>query len=178
MIAQFGEQPALALDNFIALNQRVQPGHIRVDADEVSYPLHVILRYEIERALVEGEIEVDDIPTLWAEKMQQYLGIDTRGDNRNGCMQDIHWTDGSFGYFPTYTLGAMYAAQLFHAARQAVPGLEAAIAAGNLQTLSAWLKDNVWQHGSRFSTAELITRATGGTLNPSFFRKHLEARYL
>ncbi|KPC49533.1 carboxypeptidase M32 [Amantichitinum ursilacus] len=178
VIEQFGQQPALQLDNFIALNQRVKPGHIRVDADEVSYPLHVILRYEIERALIEGEIEVDDIPTLWADKMQQYLGIDTRGDYRNGCMQDIHWTDGSFGYFPTYTLGAMYAAQLFQAARNAVPGLDDAIAAGNLQSLSGWLKENVWQHGSRFSTADLITRATGETLNPAFFRKHLEARYL
>ena len=119
--AQFGEQPALEEANFIRLNQRVKPGLIRVDADEVSYPAHVILRYEIEKALIEGDIEVEDIPALWNEKMHAYLGLDTIGNYRNGCMQDIHWTDGAFGYFPTYTLGAMYAAQLFHSVRQALP---------------------------------------------------------
>jgi carboxypeptidase Taq len=97
----------------------VKPGFIRVDADEVSYPAHVILRYEIERALIDGEIEVDDIPSLWDEKMQHWLGLSTTGNYRDGCMQDIHWTDGGFGYFPSYTLGAMYAAQLMAAARRA-----------------------------------------------------------
>ncbi len=86
-------------------NQQVKPGFIRVDADEVSYPAHVILRYEIERALIDGEIEVDDIPSLWDEKMQHWLGLSTTGNYRDGCMQDIHWTDGGFGYFPSYTLG-------------------------------------------------------------------------
>ena len=178
VVKKFGEQPALSETNFIALNQRVKPGFIRVDADEVSYPAHVILRYEIEKALVEGEIEVDDIPALWNEKMQQYLGINTEGNHQNGCMQDIHWTDGSFGYFPTYTLGAMYAAQLFHAARAAVPTLDDEIATGNLQGLSGWLQENIWQHGSRYSTNELITKATGEALNPKYFRAHLERRYL
>lgn len=95
----FGEQPAFSRDNFIAWNQRVKPGFIRVDADEVSYPAHVILRYEIERALIDGDIEVDDIPALWDEKMQHWLGLSTTGNYRDGCMQDIHWTDGGFGYF-------------------------------------------------------------------------------
>ena len=83
----------------------MKPGYIRVDADEVSYPAHVVLRYEIERALINGEIEVDDIPALWDEKMQAWLGLSTKDNYRNGCMQDIHWTDGGFGYFPSYTLG-------------------------------------------------------------------------
>lgn len=178
VIQQFGEQPALQEQNFIALNQRVKTGVIRVDADEVSYPAHVILRYEIEKALIGGDIEVDDIPALWNEKMQQYLGINTEGNYRNGCMQDIHWTDGAFGYFPTYTLGAMYAAQLFQSARDAIPGLDQHISNGDLSPLFNWLQQNIWQHGSRYSTAELITKATGESLNPRFFRQHLERRYL
>jgi carboxypeptidase Taq len=175
---QFGERHGLDVDNFIKLNQRVQPGLIRVDADEVSYPAHIILRYEIEQALIEGEIEVDDIPALWSSKMQQYLGLDTVGNYTNGCMQDIHWTDGGFGYFPTYTLGAMYAAQLFQTANKAIPTLQDDIARGDLTALFQWLNQNIWQHGSRFSTDQLIANATGETLNTEFFRKHLESRYL
>lgn len=178
IVNQFGEQPALEESNFIRLNQRVKPGLIRVDADEVSYPAHVILRYEIERALIEGEIEVEDIPALWNEKMHSYLGLDTVGDYRNGCMQDIHWTDGAFGYFPTYTLGAMYAAQLFDSARSAMPKLSEDIAAGNLTELFHWLQQNIWRHASRYPTDTLITNATGKTLDPSYFRQHLESRYL
>lgn len=176
--AQFGEQAALEESNFILLNQRVKPGLIRVDADEVSYPAHVILRYEIEQALVEGEIEVEDIPALWNEKMYHYLGLDTVGNYRNGCMQDIHWTDGAFGYFPTYTLGAMYAAQLFQHARKALPNLSDEIAAGDLSHLFHWLQQNIWCHGSRYPTNSLIANATGETLNPRYFRQHLENRYL
>ncbi|MDT0207197.1 carboxypeptidase M32 [Serratia marcescens] len=176
--AQFGEQPALEETNFIRLNQRVKPGLIRVDADEVSYPAHVILRYEIEKALIEGDIEVEDIPALWNEKMSAYLGLDTIGNYRNGCMQDIHWTDGAFGYFPTYTLGAMYAAQLFNSVHQALPSLNEDIAAGNLQPLFHWLQHNIWRHGSRFPTETLIANATGEALNPRYFRQHLENRYL
>ncbi|ARJ43608.1 carboxypeptidase M32 [Pantoea alhagi] len=178
VVAQMGEQPALTPANFVRLNQRVKRGFIRVDADEVSYPLHVILRYEIERALIAGDIEVDDIPALWDEKMQRYLGLDTKGNYRDGCMQDIHWTDGAFGYFPTYTLGAMYAAQLFQALKRALPQLEAQIAAGELQPIFNWLSQNIWQHGSRFPTAQLITQASGEDLNPLHFRRHLEQRYL
>ncbi|MBB1200959.1 carboxypeptidase M32 [Enterobacteriaceae bacterium 89] len=179
MIQQrFGNQPAFTLDNFTAWSQRVERGYIRVDADEVSYPAHVILRYEIESALINGEIEVEDIPALWNEKMQQYLGLSTEGNYRNGCMQDIHWTDGGFGYFPSYTLGAMYAAQLFQAARKALPELDSQLNAGNFSPLFGWLKENIWQHGSRFSTSELIVKATGEDLNSRYFRDHLMARYL
>jgi len=174
----FGEQPAFSRDNFIAWNQRVKPGFIRVDADEVSYPAHVILRYEIERALIDGDIEVDDIPALWDEKMQHWLGLSTTGNYRDGCMQDIHWTDGGFGYFPSYTLGAMYAAQLMASARRALPQLESDIANGNFTALFDWLRQNIWQHGSRFTTSQLIQHATGEDLNSDFFRQHLTSRYL
>ncbi|AKM87426.1 carboxypeptidase M32 [Enterobacter ludwigii] len=176
--ARFGSQAAFSEENFIAWNQRVKPGYIRVDADEVSYPAHVVLRYEIERALINGDIEVDDIPALWDEKMQAWLGLSTKDNYRNGCMQDIHWTDGGFGYFPSYTLGAMYAAQLFHAAKTALPGLQSSIAEGDFSALFDWLRQNIWQHGSRFTTSQLITQATGEDLNIRYFREHLTSRYL
>ncbi|MBV7403278.1 carboxypeptidase M32 [Enterobacter sp. ENT03] len=178
VVQRFGDQPAFSESNFVAWNQRVKPGYIRVDADEVSYPAHVVLRYEIERALINGDIEVEDIPALWDEKMRNWLGLSTTGNYRDGCMQDIHWTDGGFGYFPSYTLGAMYAAQLFHAAKKALPDLDAAIARGDFTALFDWLRQNIWQHGSRFTTAQLIENATGEALNSRYFRQHLTARYL
>jgi carboxypeptidase Taq len=173
-----GEQDALSSANLARLYTRVQPGFIRVDADELTYPAHIILRFEIERALIEGEIEAEDIPALWDEKMQAYLGIDTRGNFTDGCLQDIHWTDGSFGYFPSYTLGAMYAAQYFAAMRRQQPDLDAQIAAGNLAPVFDWLEWNIWSQGSRWQTDELVERATGEALNPAYFRAHLEQRYL
>jgi carboxypeptidase Taq len=110
--------------------------------------------------------------------MGSYLGLDTIGNYRNGCMQDIHWTDGAFGYFPTYTLGAMYAAQLFQKARANIPQLSENIAQGDLSALFHWLQQNIWRHGSKFSTDTLIANATGEALNPRYFREHLESRYL
>jgi len=175
---KLGAQSALNAENFVRLTQRVKPGFIRVNADELSYPAHVILRFEIERALIEGDIEVEDIPALWDEKMKLSLGLDTRGNYRDGCMQDIHWTDGAFGYFPTYTLGAMYAAQLFQAVKKALPDLGERLQHGELQPVFDWLQQNIWQHGSRFPTEQLLINATGEALNPRFFRQHLEQRYL
>jgi carboxypeptidase Taq len=176
--AQFGSQPAFDADNLYRLLTRVQPGLIRVNADEVTYPAHVILRYEIERPLIEGEIEADDIPALWDEKMQALLGLTTRDNFRDGCMQDAHWTEGAFGYFPSYTLGAMYAAQWFAAMRRAVPDLDARIAAGDLVPVFEWLRAHIWSQASRWETPELVSRASGELLNPKYFRAHLETRYL
>ena len=178
LAAHLGAQPAFAADNLLMLLTRVKPGLIRVDADEVTYPAHVILRYEIERALIEGDIEAGDIPALWDEKMQSLLGLDTRGNFKDGCMQDVHWTDGAFGYFPSYTLGAMYAAQWFAAMRRATPDLDARIGAGDLTPVFAWLNDNIWSQASRWDTPELVARASGEALNPRYLRAHLEARYL
>jgi carboxypeptidase Taq len=172
-----GEQPAFEVANLARLFSRVQPGFIRVDADELTYPAHIILRYEIERALIDGDIEAEDIPALWDDKMMAYLGIDTRGNYQNGCLQDIHWTMGSFGYFPSYTLGAMYAAQYFATIRQTHPDLETRIAAGDLSPVFDWLSPHIWQQASRWPTAELVQRATGEALNPRHFRAHLENRY-
>jgi carboxypeptidase Taq len=174
----FGSQPAFEPDNLHRLLTRVKPGLIRVDADEVTYPAHVILRYEIERALVEGEIEAEDIPALWNEKMQALLGLDTRDNYKDGCLQDVHWTEGAFGYFPSYTLGAMYAAQWFATMRRATPDLDARIAAGDLTPVFEWLRSNIWSQACQWETPELVQRASGAALDPQHFRRHLETRYL
>jgi len=178
IVKQFGAQPAFDPDNLYQHLIRVQPSFIRVDADELTYPLHVILRYRIERDLIEGRIEADDIPALWDAAMADFLDVDTRGNYTNGCMQDVHWGEGLFGYFPSYTLGAMYAAQWFAAIRRAVPDLDTQMAAGNLAPALEWLKTNVWEQGSRWTTDELVTRATGSALDPVHYRRHLESRYL
>lgn len=173
-----GEQAAFDPENLARLFTRVHRGFIRVDADELTYPAHVILRFEIERALICGEIEAEDIPALWATKMQEYLGVDVAGNFDRGCLQDIHWPSGMFGYFPSYTLGAMYAAQYFATIRKIHPDVDARIASGDLSPVMNWLNANIWSQASRWSTDALVTRATGETLNAKHFRRHLETRYL
>ncbi len=174
----FGPHPAFEAGNLHRLITRVKPGLIRVDADEVTYPAHILLRYEIERPLIEGEIEAEDIPALWDAKMMELLGLDTRGNYKDGPLQDVHWTDGGFGYFPCYSLGAMFAAQWFAAMRRQYADLDQRIARGELAPVFDWLRDNIWSQASRWTTDELALRASGETLNPAHFKAHLEARYL
>ncbi len=174
---QAQQDPVFAEDNLYKLYTRVQKGFIRVDADELTYPAHVILRYEIERDLINGVIHYQDVPELWDAKMQASLGLTTKDNFKDGCMQDIHWTDGAFGYFPSYTLGAMYAAQYKAKMTQTVD-IDAAIQSGDLSPIFQWLSDNIWSQASLYSTDELVTRATGEVLNTAHFRKHLEGRYL
>jgi len=174
----FGAQPAFEPQNLHRLITRVKPGLIRVEADEVTYPAHVIVRYEIERPLIEGEIEAEDIPALWDAKMAELLGMDTRGNYKDGPLQDVHWPSGMFGYFPCYSLGAMYAAQWFAAMRRATPELDARIARGDFAPVFEWLRTNVWTQACRWTTDELVRRASGEPLNPAHFRAHLHARYL
>jgi carboxypeptidase Taq len=176
--AAFGPQPAFEPQNLQRLMTRVKRGLIRVDADEVTYPAHVILRYEIERPLVEGEIEPEDVPALWDEKMQELLGRDTRGNFKDGPMQDVHWPEALFGYFPCYSLGAMYAAQWFAAMRRSMPDLDARIEGGDLGAVFGWLQHHIWSQGSIWTTDELAVRASGERLNPVHFKAHLESRYL
>ncbi|EPY33340.1 carboxypeptidase Taq [Strigomonas culicis] len=162
------------------LHQRVEPGLIRLEADEVCYPLHIILRYEIERALVEGTMEAEDVPRVWNEKMKQYLGLDPGDRDDLGCLQDMHWSQGFFGYFPTYTLGSMFAAQLMATIRRELGEAEVArcIAAGELAPIFAQQKAKIWDQGCLYETEDLMRRATGEKLNPKYFREHLERRYL
>ncbi|QYJ77953.1 carboxypeptidase M32 [Shewanella acanthi] len=157
---------------------RVSPGLIRVDADEVTYPCHILLRYEAEKAFVNGSLDVDDLPDFWSSQMQQLLGLNTDGNYKDGCMQDIHWTVGELGYFPSYTLGAMYAAQCRFAMEKVLGPIETLIAEGKLPMVFNWLQDNIWSKASLLTTDELITQATGETLNGQYLERHLRSRYL
>ena len=141
---------------------------IRVDADEVTYPLHIILRYRLEQALLAGDLEVADLPGAWNEGMRELLGV-VPPDDREGVLQDIHWPAGAFGYFPCYTLGAIMAAQLFEALSRPSPDLPAQIADGDFRPLLAWLRANVHEQGSLLDTQELLARATGRPLEPQPF---------
>jgi carboxypeptidase Taq len=164
-------------DNLYRLNTQVGRSFIRVDADEVTYPAHIILRYRLERAMIAGELKLEDLPAAWNDGMKSLLGIVPPDDSR-GCLQDQHWYDGAWAYFPTYTLGAMTAAQLFAAAKRADPAIEPGIASGDCAPLFAWLARNVHDKGSRFSTSEIIAQATGGALDSAIYERHLRARYL
>jgi carboxypeptidase Taq len=164
-------------DNLYRLNTRVEPGLIRVDADEVTYPAHVILRYRLERALLAGDLALADLPGAWRDGMRELLGI-APPDDTDGCLQDIHWPSGAWGYFPTYTLGAMTAAQLFAAARSQRPDLLDDIARGDFGRLLGWLREQVHAKASRYSANEILVQATGTPLKVDAFRRHLEERYL
>lgn len=176
--AAFGKSgPAWTPENFARVYRRVSRGLIRVDADEVTYPAHVILRYRLERALIEGRMDLADLPGAWNEQMRELVGI-VPPDDRDGCLQDIHWPGGSWGYFPTYTLGAMTAAQLYAAAKQADASIEPSISKGDFKPLMAWLRAHVHSLGSSLSAGELLTRATGKKLDAAVFKAHLKTRYL
>ncbi|MFT7137671.1 MAG: carboxypeptidase Taq [Candidatus Azotimanducaceae bacterium] len=177
-LGQESNDPAWNAQNLFKLYTAVKRDFIRVDADEVTYPLHVILRFEIEQGLIDGSLPVEDLPDAWNEKMLTYLKVDTGGNFMDGCLQDVHWPAGLFGYFPTYTLGAMTATQLFASARQAIPDLPNQISRGDFAPLLAWLRLNVHGKGKFSSNSELMTAATGRPLEVAPFRSHLEARYL
>jgi len=172
-----GDGPAWEAENLYAHYTRVAPGYIRVDADEVTYPAHVILRYDLERAMIAGDLQPADLPGAWNEGVKRLLGLEPPED-RLGCLQDIHWYDGAWGYFPTYTLGAMAAAQIFQAAVATVPAIPDDIARGRFASLVDWLRANVHGKGSLLSTRDLLVQATGRPLDTQAFKAHLQRRYL
>jgi carboxypeptidase Taq len=172
-----GNGPSWELDALYERQIRVRRGLIRVDADEVTYPAHIIVRYRLERAMLAGDLAPADLPGAWAEEMNDLLGIAPMND-REGCLQDIHWYDGNWGYFPTYTVGALIAAQLFEAVRRDLPDVLEAIAAGEFAPLLGWLRQHVHSRGSLLSTAEIVEGATGRPLGTASFERHLRDRYL
>jgi carboxypeptidase Taq len=169
--------PAWTPANLHAFATRVRPGFIRVDADEVTYPLHIILRHRLEQAMLAGELRARELPAAWTEGMTRHLGLVPPTD-REGCLQDIHWFDGAWGYFPSYTLGALTAAQLFAAARRALPELPRDIARGQFAPLIAWLREHVHARAASVSAGEIVAGATGRPLEAGDFLAHLRARYL
>ena len=156
---------------------RVDRSFIRVDADEATYPLHIIVRFNLERALLAGDLAVKDLPLAFRDAMERIVGIRPEND-REGCLQDVHWPAGSFGYFPSYTIGAIAAAQLFGAAVKKHPEIRAELARGELTTLLAFANEHVHQHGSIYDTNGVLVRATGSALDPDVLLTHLRHRYL
>ncbi len=169
--------PAWAIDNVERVCQRVARSLIRVDADELTYPLHIVLRYDMERALLERRLAVADIPEVWDVSMHELLGMRTRDDYRNGCMQDVHWFAGLIGYFPCYTVGAVMAAQLFAALRRELPDVDDRVRHGDFAPLRAWLRTNVHGNGAKHVGLDLIRVATGAPLGADAYLDHLHARY-
>ncbi|MBI5426711.1 MAG: carboxypeptidase M32 [Nitrospinae bacterium] len=152
------------------------PSFIRVEADEVTYPMHVILRYEIEKGLFDDSIPVDRLPEIWNDKIEQYLGIRPPTDTL-GVLQDVHWSGGSFGYFPSYTLGAIYACQFYNALKKEIPDAEDQVAQGHFLNIKDWLNRNIHSKGRLYETDELVLRVTGGPLDPELFVDYLKEKY-
>lgn len=163
-------------DAFYRAINHCKPDFIRVEADEVTYPLHVILRYEIEKGLFDGSMAVDDLPQIWNDLMRKYLGITPPNDTL-GVLQDSHWSSGAFGYFPSYTLGAMYACQFYRTMIAEQPDMENEIAQGNFSPVKRWLNEKIHQHGKRYTPEELVRNVTGEGLNPDRFIGYLKAKY-
>jgi carboxypeptidase Taq len=154
----------------------VRPGTNRVEADEVTYNLHVVMRYELELALLSGELRVEELPLAWADASERMLGVRT-ASALQGCLQDVHWALGSFGYFPTYALGNLYAAQLMEAFRAAHPDWDRDLARGDMRALLAWLRENIHEHGYLYDAEESIERATGRSLDVEPFFRMLAAKH-
>ena len=166
----------IPLDELWLLVNRIEPSFIRVEADEATYNLHIILRYEMEQKLITGELPIADLPAAWNQRFEELFHLPIP-DDAHGCLQDTHWSLGLFGYFPTYTLGTLNAAQLFRAALQQVPELQSDLEKGEYARLLSWLREKIHRHGRRYSPSELTERATGEPLRASYFLDYLKAKY-
>ncbi len=173
----FKEQlQGVTVKDFYAGINKIQPNLIRVESDELHYHFHVLIRFELEKALIEGSLEVDDLEAAWNEKYKKYLGLDVPNP-KQGVLQDIHWAHGSFGYFPTYSLGSFYAAQFFAQAQKDLPDLSADLQQGNTANLLQWLRTNIHQHGRMYTADELCQRITGESLNFKYFMDYATQKY-
>jgi carboxypeptidase Taq len=164
-----------AEDFYRAIN-KTQPSFIRVEADELTYNFHIILRFELEQAMLNGDLAVADLPAAWNDKMQELLGI-VPPDDRQGCLQDVHWTRPGFGYFPTYALGNLYAAQFYETAVAQEPAIAAELDAGRTGALVAWLRENIHRHGRKFTPGDLVERVTGRPLSHTAFMRYATAKF-
>ncbi len=170
---QFG---SVTIEEFYRAINKVLPSLIRTQADELTYHFHVMIRYEIEKILIDGSINTKDIPAYWNEHYEKYLGIKV-SDDKNGCLQDVHWSHGSFGYFATYSLGSLYAAQLYAAIIKENASIEKEIAIGNNKYLIQWLSKNIYQHGKYYTSEELCQKVTGEKLNSTHFIRYATKKY-
>jgi carboxypeptidase Taq len=175
LLKYFPNNPKLTDEQIYDHLNHVQPSLIRVEADETTYNLHIVLRFEIEKGLMEGTIKVADLPEVWNAKMKQYLGVEVP-DDEHGVLQDVHWSHGSIGYFPTYTLGNIYAAQLFNKAKSDIPNLEAGFKKGDFDKLLNWLRISIHKEGSRYYPEDLIKKVTGEGLNSKYLIDYLGSK--
>jgi len=163
-------------ESFYRAVNRVQPSLIRVEADEVTYNLHVMLRFELERALITGDLLVKDLPSAWNEKMEAYLGL-RPGNDAEGVLQDIHWSMGALGYFPTYSLGTLMSSQIFDTARKELPDLSEEIGRGHFNHLLGWLQENIYRHGRIYTSQDLLERVTGSKLDSSHWLAYIRSKF-
>lgn len=154
----------------------MQPSLIRIEADEVTYNLHIMIRYEIEKGLINGDMKVADLPAIWREKMHDYLGV-TPDTDANGVLQDVHWSGGDFGYFPSYALGNIYAAQFLHTLGQEMPDYLEQVRRGNLPAIRNWLRERIHQYGSLLKPAEIVEQVTGEPINAKYLVAYLQDKF-
>jgi carboxypeptidase Taq len=165
----------VSVETFTRALNKVEPSLIRVEADEVTYNLHIIIRFELEQALVNGELSVQEAPAAWNAKYREYLGV-TPPSDVDGVMQDMHWTSG-FGYFPTYTLGNLYGAQIYATLRRELPDFDERLARGDTAFVLSWLREHMYVYGATYRPADLIERVTGEAPNPRYFREYLTSKF-
>jgi carboxypeptidase Taq len=166
----------ISLDTFYRAVNHVEPSLIRVEADELTYNLHIMIRYELEKGLFDGGLEVADLPQVWNDKMRDYLGVVPTND-ADGVLQDVHWAGGSFGYFPSYSLGNVYAAQFNHCIRKALPEFDQYVESGNLLPIKNWLTELIYQYGKSLEPMDILRKVTGEEINPTYLTAYLEEKY-
>jgi carboxypeptidase Taq len=171
------ELAQVSLDQFVLAINHVEPSLVRVEADEMTYDLHIIMRFEIERDLFAGRISISDLPSVWNKKMEDYIGVTPPNDGKEGVMQDVHWSGGAFGYFPSYSLGNMAAGQFWYAMRAQMPNMDQQMEKGNFADILHWLRENVHQYGRRFVRNELMQKATGKALGTQDYIRYLNEKY-
>ena len=176
MRAVFGDMGLASAEDFARAINRVETGYIRTEADEIHYNLHILMRFDLERALIAGELQVADLEAAWNDRFAQDFGL-TVDHAANGVLQDVHWAVGLFGYFPTYTLGNVYAGCLFAALTEAVPDWEAALARGEATVATRWLRDNLQRHGGLRAPRATVEHATGAPVSEGPLLDYLEAKY-
>lgn len=170
-----GTMRGVEMDQWLFAINSVQPSLIRTEADETTYNLHVLIRFELEQVMITGDLAPADVPAAWNERMEKYLGVKVPDDSQ-GALQDVHWSHGSIGYFPTYTLGNLCAAQFFEQAKQEIPGLEAGFARGDFAPLLGWLREKIHRHGRRYTAAQLVQRVTGRPIDSEPLLRHLRGK--
>jgi carboxypeptidase Taq len=165
----------VSLETFHRAINKVQPSLIRIEADEATYSLHIILRFELEQDLVAGSVDPKDLPAVWNERMRDYLGIDVP-DDAHGVLQDVHWSRGTLGYFPTYALGNVISVQIWEKVLEDVPDLDDHMARADLEPLTSWLRERLWRHGRKFTPQETLERVVGGGLDPEPYLRYLNSK--